>query len=302
MRTAATLPAGTTLPAVVWAVARARSYAGGVADARFLLRPRWLLSHLLVVLLVVVMVNLGFWQLRRLDEKRDHNALVTARQDQPVVDLDRLLAPGDPASAVDAARYRTVTATGTYDDRATVLVRNRTQGGVPGAWLVTPLVHDSGAVVGVVRGFVGFGPDGKIATVPAPRGPVTVRGLVADPRRFDGTAPKDLARFLARREVVPAVVIADRSRPPEPDAADEGGDSGSTTGIVAVPPPELSEGPHLSYAFQWFTFSLIAVVGYPIILLRVVRRRGKEVDDDVEGSDAGAGDGADVAELSNQGG
>ena len=36
-----------------------------MANARFLLRPRWLLSHLLVALLVVTMINLGFWQLRR---------------------------------------------------------------------------------------------------------------------------------------------------------------------------------------------------------------------------------------------
>jgi surfeit locus 1 family protein len=35
-----------------------------------------------------------------------------------------------------------------------------------------------------------------------------------------------------------------------------------------VPPPELSEGPHLGYAFQWFTFTVIALVGYPLILRR----------------------------------
>jgi hypothetical protein len=30
---------------------------------------------------------------------------------------------------------------------------------------------------------------------------------------------------------------------------------------------------------QWFIFSTIAAVGYPIILRRTVIRRGKEVDD-----------------------
>ena len=61
-----------------------------MAKARFLLSPRWLLSHLFVVLLVVTMVNLGFWQLRRLDEKRDRNALIESRMDQPVVPDDEL--------------------------------------------------------------------------------------------------------------------------------------------------------------------------------------------------------------------
>jgi hypothetical protein len=66
--------------------------------------------------------------------------------------------------------------------------------------------------------------------------------------------------------------------PPEPDgAAPEAADPSS---IVPVPPPELSEGPHLGYAVQWFIFSAIALVGYPIVLRRVLIRRGKEVDDD----------------------
>ncbi len=261
-----------------------------MADARFLLRPRWLLSHLLVVLLVVTMVNLGFWQLRRLDQKRDYNALVESRRDQPVVAVDSLLSPSSSRADVDGRRYRTVTATGTYDAGSTVVVRNRSQGGVPGAWLVTPLRLDSGARVGIVRGFVGFDQAGKPVRAPAPGGRVTVRGLVVDPHRFDGTAPKDLAPFLARHGVLPGVVLAQRSSPPEPRGADV--DEATPTSIIAVPPPELSEGPHLSYAFQWFTFSLIAVVGYPIILRRVIIRRGKEVDDERED---GERDDADAA-------
>jgi cytochrome oxidase assembly protein ShyY1 len=42
-----------------------------------------------------------------------------------------------------------------------------------------------------------------------------------------------------------------------------------------VDPPELTEGPHLGYAFQWFTFTVIALVGYPLIL----RRRARQVDE-----------------------
>jgi surfeit locus 1 family protein len=255
---------------------------GAVAERfRFLLRPRWILSHLLVVLLVFTMVNLGFWQLRRLHERRDHNALITGRSDQPVVPVGDLLRPTSDHDALEAARYRSVSATGTYDDAGTVVVRNRSEGGVPGAWLVTPLRVAPGESVGIVRGFVGFRADGSIVRAPAPKGHVTVRGLVVDPHRFDGTAPKDLKPFMARPGVLPGVVLAKHSSPREPQGASIN-DAG-TNSIIAVPPPELGEGPHLSYAFQWFTFSLIAIVGYPIILRRVIIRRGKEVDDD-EGS------------------
>jgi len=256
----------------------ARSYPGSVANARFLLRPRWLLSHVLVALLVVVMVNLGFWQLRRLDEKRDRNALVESRLEQPVTPIDELLAPGDGDGAVQTARYRRVTATGTYDPDATVVVRNRSQDGAAGAWLATPLVTASGDRVPVVRGFVGFAPDGEAVDAAAPTGEVTVEGLVVDPDRLDGTAPKDVAPLLGEAGVLPGLLLAQSSSPPEPSGAapeEAGPDS-----IVPVPTPELSEGPHLGYAVQWFIFSAIAVVGYPIVLRRVVFRRGKEVDDD----------------------
>jgi cytochrome oxidase assembly protein ShyY1 len=161
-----------------------------VAKARFLLRPRWLLSHLFVLLLVVTMVNLGLWQLRRLDEKRDRNALIEARSEQPVTPVGELLDPGDDHATVEAVRHRSVTATGTYDDDATVAVRNRTQDGVAGAWLVTPLHLEGGERVGVIRGFVGLAPDGSVVDAPAPAGEVTVKGAVVDPDGLDGTAPR----------------------------------------------------------------------------------------------------------------
>jgi surfeit locus 1 family protein len=249
-----------------------------VAKARFLLQPRWLLSHLFVALLVVTMVSLGFWQLRRLDEKRDRNTLVEARAERPVTPVGELLDPGDGDATVDGVRYRSVTATGTYDDTATVAVRNRTQDGVAGAWLVTPMRLEGRERVGVIRGFVGLAPDGSVVDAPAPTGEVTVTGLVADPGGLDGTAPRDVAPLLAAGDgILPALVRADESDPPEPNAADP--TRPEPASILPVPPPDLSEGPHLGYAVQWFIFSVIAVIGYPLVLLRVAARRGKEVDD-----------------------
>ena len=252
-----------------------------MASARFLLRPRWLLSHVLVALLVVTMISLGFWQLRRLDEKRDRNALVEARWDEPVVPVQDLLAPGATEGDVDAARYRRVTASGTYEDEATVTVRNRTQDGAAGAWLVTPLEVGSGERVGVIRGFVGLTADGSAADAPAPEGEVTVTGQVVAPDRLDGTAPDDVAPLLAEGGVLGGLVLAEGSDPPEPNGAEAGGGAGADS-ILTVPPPELGEGPHLSYAVQWFIFTTIAIVGYPLVLRRVVQRRGKEVDDDAD--------------------
>ncbi len=39
-----------------------------------------------------------------------------------------------------------------------------------------------------------------------------------------------------------------------------------------VPPPSPSEGPHQSYAFQWFGFALVFVVGFGAFLAGGRRR------------------------------
>ena len=50
--------------------------------------------------------------------------------------------------------------------------------------------------------------------------------------------------------------------------------------LVALPAP--GDGPHLGYAVQWFIFTAIAVIGYPLVLRHVSRRpdRAALVDDE----------------------
>ncbi len=40
---------------------------------------------------------------------------------------------------------------------------------------------------------------------------------------------------------------------------------------VPPAPPEIDEGPHLSYAWQWFLFTAILLLGYPLLLRRSLR-------------------------------
>ena len=251
------------------------------SDVRFLLSPRWILSHLLVVLLVVVMVNLGFWQLRRLDDRRAENALIEARQEQPEVALDEVLGVDADQATVEGLRARPVTLEGRYDDDATVTVHNRTQDGGPGAWVVTPLVLAGGERAPVVRGFVSLGPDGEPYPAPAPEGEVEVTGAVLVPHRQDRTVRKDLEELFDVADTLPVLVREVTSDPPEPTAVVAGDDPRAA--IFPLAPPELNERNHMSYAVQWFIFSIIAVGGYPLVLRRVLQRRGKEAgasDDD----------------------
>ena len=81
-----------------------------------------------------------------------------------------------------------------------------------------------------------------------------------------GDTPEISRMDLARFEEVSGVDVEDvwirlrAQSPPQPDGLPE-----------PVPDPDLGEGPHLSYAFQWFFFSAGAVVVYALILRRAAK-------------------------------
>lgn len=248
----------------------------------FARRPKWVLSHVLVGALVVTMVFLGFWQLRRLDDRQDANALVTARLGEPIADIAGLTRAGDDYDVGDQLRFRRATASGTYDLDGEVLVRNRSLNGSPGYWALTPLLLDDGSALVVNRGWVPFAPgpgEPRPDSVP-PAGEVQVGGLLRqtvtaeglqrddpDTGILDSLARPDLARLQQQLDypILPVYLQLEQQQP-----------AGEAALPLPVPRPELDDGPHLSYAVQWFVFTTIAVIGYPLVLRRVARSDGGE--------------------------
>ncbi len=239
---------------------------------RFLLRPRWIAFHLVVVAAIVAMINLGFWQLRRLDERREFNALIEERYDAEPVPIDELLPPGtDP----DDVSWRPVTAAGSYLPDEGVLIVNRSQNGRAGVNTVVPIRLDDGRLLLVNRGFVPL--VDEIPPVPAIEVEVTGRlrpsqerqlGQLSDPG--DGALREaqrlDLERLAAQFDgpLMPMYIDLMASAPPEKNGVPEP--------VIA---PDLSEGNHLSYAAQWFIFSIAAAVGWVLAVRRSARTRAR---------------------------
>src|SRR6056297_3578881 len=125
----------------------------------FLRRPAWIVSHVLIAALVLVLVGLGFWQRDRWIEEDAKVEAVAARAALDPVEyedlVDPTLAPGD---VDEELRFSRVELTGRYDVAAEVAVLSRSQGGLPGAWVLTPLVRDDGVAVPVVRGWIPYEP------------------------------------------------------------------------------------------------------------------------------------------------
>lgn len=240
---------------------------------RFLVTPKWIAFHLLVVILVVAMINLAFWQLRRLDERRDFNSEVRANANQTIATFDDL---GAALSQPSTMEWRRIRVRGSYVPGHQFLVVNRSQNGVTGRNVVDALQLDDGPLLLVNRGFV---PDAN--DIPAaPEGHIEVIGrLRASERRSTGQAADESVGTLTEirrididvlskqfdEAVLPMYVEQLESAPP---------DASSLQPIVA---PTLDEGPHLSYTIQWFVFSGCVIVGWVLAVRRSIAVRSGKV-------------------------
>jgi len=185
-------------------------------------------------------VGMGIWQIKRLQQRRAVNALVAARWALPPL-LIR-----DRSVSADSARQRRVTARGVYEYAAEKTWPGRSFQGTPGVALITPLRLPDGSAVLVDRGWVPS-PDAYHVDATRYREPdtATIAGLALVPPRGRGDVEsKGYLPFVIQLET--------------PDPA---------RGLPRRwPQPELSEGSHLSYVIQWFSFAAIALVGTAALL------------------------------------
>jgi cytochrome oxidase assembly protein ShyY1 len=236
-----------------------------------LLRPKWVAGHVLVLVLTVVFVSAGFWQIAR---NREANDKLTREKETFALPAP---AVGTVDLAAGAAANRRVSATGTFDEQHQALLRNRSRHDKPGFDVLTPLRLENGDAILVDRGWVSLGEVAQgVDAGNVPDGTVTVRGLLqrAGPLRAgeavatEAGAPSlprvDAARIAKQTgyALLPAYVEAQYQDP------------APTSGAPALPEARpTSEVNHISYAVQWFAFAAIALVGWPIVLRRATLRR-----------------------------
>jgi surfeit locus 1 family protein len=264
-----------------------------------LLRPRALLTHLLVLAVAITCVALGLWQLDRLAELRASNALAAARMDEPPADLAALADPAGTAVVDEAAlEFRRVAVQGTFRPDEEVLQRGQQHpfSGQAGFHVLTPLELADGGVVLVRRGWVPATlSDPPVAEALPPPGEVTVEGVLERPVEQPGFGPQDPVEGRLERvfhtdtarldgqvdgPLFPMVLRID-AEPPAASVSDL---------PVTVGPPVLDERNHFSYAMQWFAFATLAVVTYGAWLWSRRRRATGEPPRDVDGPDGPHGE------------
>jgi surfeit locus 1 family protein len=206
---------------------------------------------------------LGIWQLRRLAARRSANQQSLAQRELPPLDLNR-----EPPLELT---YRRVSAAGRYDFGNQVVLRGRVLHGAPGVQIVTPLrLSGRDTAVLVNRGFVpapdaAYPPPGVVyhEAVEA-----LVRGVALSlPDEGDG-APLRAPRGETWRRLDRSAMGARLPYPIAPyyliaEADPAAGTDHTARGRVLpirIEPPTLDNGPHLSYALQWFLIGAAALV------------------------------------------
>lgn len=202
---------------------------------------RDVVAGLSAVLVAAVCVRLGIWQLDRLAERNARNVMQAARLALPALEVRAGISR-------DSANMRRVIARGRYEYDAERTWPGRSFEGTPGVALLTPLRLADGSAVLVDRGW-------------APS-PDAFHVDHAAFRELDTASVQGVARLLPRGRgdvdslgagLLPFVIELEN---PEP-----------VRGLPRRwPAPSFGSGPHLSYAIQWFSFALIALVGTALMI------------------------------------
>ncbi|KAA3643567.1 MAG: SURF1 family protein [Chloroflexi bacterium] len=249
------------------------------------LQPRWIIGGLLVIIAVPGMVRLGFWQLDRLDQRRVFNQRVLAQIDAPEMTLDADALTSDLYNM----EFRHVSVTGQYDFYEQVVLRNQAWNNQIGFQLLAPLkIEGTDEVVLVERGWIPAENDMPESWAQFDQtGTVTIHGMLRRPEELIGvtnfeaqddasgrqtswlSVDLEALSFQTGYDLLPVYVQelpqGEDFSPPVPVEADI----------------EITEGSHLGYAFQWFTFATIAGIGFPLFMYRELRK--EEVEENMAG-------------------
>ncbi len=227
----------------------------------------------LAVVLIFGCIQGAMWQYDRYQVRHAKNALIIANVSKPALDETQLSSLNESRRA-----WRETEVTGSFIPAKELLVRNRYHEGKYGFGVITLFRSEQGKFYWVDRGWVIAGKD---ALTPPTTKPVTeekiqilarvrienienqVAGSVfAVPNGKDG---KQLEKWNQTGSVTTQdfyfdlISASDQRFNPE----------------VPSPLPEISDGPHLAYFFQWLIFALLVALAL-FLVIREERKAQRE--------------------------
>jgi cytochrome oxidase assembly protein ShyY1 len=259
---------------------------------RFLLRPGWLALVVAVVgFAVAAFTLLAPWQFGREADRDAQQRAIDASYATPPVPFEELVPAG---AAVDpTTEWRQVRVTGSYLPEAEAVVRLRVVDGKPAVEVLTPVRTEAGRVVLVDRGSVTATSGAEVPEIAAaPAGPVTLTGrLRPDQPDPQGRAGAQADGKLLLYTADSAAVRTATGLPVEPWYLQLSADQpGVLTPAAVVAETGGAPFTNASYALQWVTFGVIALIALIYFIRLELHQRGGKREDKAAIRRALAGD------------
>ncbi len=222
-----------------------------------LIRPRWVALTVILLLFIYLFIRLSNWQFDRYDQRILRNEQTTSALS---------LAPKNINSASQLSelhQWEKVQLTGTYLNDHSKLIRKQYLGNSLGFWVITPFEIQNGDNILINRGWIPIGSSASTnQSIPlAPPGNINIEGYL-QPFNSSKAQPKDLPihqvntidyRYFDFKIANDFYLQLAKSSPMDNQ-------------VAIIPLPELSNGPHLSYAIQWILFALLLPIGWYVLL------------------------------------
>jgi surfeit locus 1 family protein len=250
-----------------------------------LFRRPWIFVTILVIVAAAVMIRLGIWQLDRLAGRRAFNQQVLSQIDQLPLALTNDVISGD----LDILEFRTVQVDGEFDLDNTLVLGNQVWEERLGVHLLTPFkISGTDSYILVDRGWIPFDEwENRNLSAYNLSGNVRIEGMLRVSQTklglrdcLDDSAgePPFQVWCLALDDIASHLPYGLLSvyliQGPEGEQ--------SSAPYQALPQIEITEGPHLGYAVQWFTFAGILLIGYPFFVRREIQARQRKSEIEIE--------------------
>ncbi|WP_298633291.1 SURF1 family protein [uncultured Umboniibacter sp.] len=211
--------------------------------------------HVLCLALLILLINLGFWQLQRADWRAEQWQALEQQLQQPAARL---------AQMDSYPVHRLVETQGQWLNEEALLLQNRTYDGQAGVEVLVPFRTNEGLVL-VNRGFVGWNYGASLPAISAAKNS-KVLGRIA---------PVDQNPVLNQRVDTASTLVQTRDLKVLSDRL--GAPIITEIRLVAEHPDALATnwqfnriGPekHLGYAVQWFCMSFALLILWIVVFIR----------------------------------
>ena len=222
-----------------------------------LTKPRWIALTAFLLIMIYLFIRLSDWQFDRYNTRIQNNEITTTALSSEPINLT------DLSQVSDLKDWQKVSIKGEFVNSDAKLLRRQYLESSLGFWVITPLKLDNDQVILVNRGWI---PIAESSTsqqeIPSsPQGDVTIIGYVQtlkDTRREPEDLPINQINYLNSTNF--------SSQPLSTNYLQLASMTPIDNQVAIIPLPELSNGPHFSYAIQWILFALMLPIGWYVLL------------------------------------